>query len=213
MEAPVSARTLDLIPIMHAEADLGRLADTARAATGDAWAKKQRVVEEFWRSIERWAESLHVVPGRIQVYQDGLPVCGKEERIVSDLARQGSRNHKVLERLVRRGGVLHGTEQPELLIEEYEMVRRGLEAEARAGDAPADEDRARDLLARRDAFIGQRIDQTLPAGGTGILFIGLLHDVAAHLPDDITVRHPVGQPAPRGASNAADARSAEESRS
>jgi hypothetical protein len=218
----VSDRTLDLVPIVHSEADLGRLADTARAASGDreAWARKQRAVEELWRSIERWTESLHVVPGRLHVYQDGLPVCGQEERIVGDLARQGSRNHRILERLVRRGATLHGTEQPELLLEEYEQVRRGLEAAESADDARrrpaanggADAAAGHDLLRRRDVFIARRIDETLPAGGSGILFIGLLHDVEGHLPADVVVRHPVGRPAPAEGAEPADPRSAEESR-
>lgn len=219
----MSDRTLDLVPIVHAEADLGRLADTARAASGDrdAWARKQRVVEELWRSIERWTESLHIVPGRIHVYQDGLPICGQEVRIVGDLARQGSRNHRILERLLRRGAVLHGTEQPELLLEEYEQVRRALEAAGDGGTAAAArgdggngsvDAAARELLRRRDAFIARRIDETLPAGGAGILFIGLLHDVESHLPGDVVVRHPVGRPAPAAGAQPADARSAEESR-
>jgi hypothetical protein len=208
----VSPRQLDLIPIVHGEADLGRLAETAREATGEAWARKQRVVEEFWRTIERWSESLHFLPEQLHVYQDGLPVCGQEQRIVGDLARQGSRNHKVLERLVRRGAVLHGTEQPDLLLEEYEMARQALEASpANAGEESAA--RAADLLERRDAFIGARIDETLPEGGVGILFIGLLHDVARHLPRDIEVRHPVGRPASEDGPHAVDERSAEESRS
>jgi hypothetical protein len=33
------------------------------------------------------------------------------------------------------------------------------------------------LLAKRDTFIAARIDETLQAGQTGILFIGALHEV------------------------------------
>ena len=54
---------------------------------------------------------------------------------------------------------------------------------------------ARDLLlAKRDAFIAGRIDQTLLAGETGILFMGMLHNLAGGLPADIQVRYPLQHP-------------------
>lgn len=191
-------RILHLVPILHAEADLGALADEARAATGSGWTRKQRVVEELWTAIERWATGPDVDARSVHVFQDGLPLCGQEARIVADLAQQGSRNHRLLARLIDGGATLHGTESPELLLAEYEMVRRSLEN----GGAPVATDaEAAELLRQRDAFIASRIDAELPSGGTGILFIGLLHDVAAHLPADVEVRHPVGHPGRPGGSN------------
>ena len=60
-----------------------------------------------------------------------------------------------------------------------------------ASEADTDKDRSaevlRDLFDRRDRFIAQRIDKTLQAGETGILFLGALHHAAAMLPDTIQV--------------------------
>lgn len=51
-------------------------------------------------------------------------MCGEEEKIGKDLANSGSRNHKLLVRLIEKGATLMGTEAPELLVEEYESYKR-----------------------------------------------------------------------------------------
>jgi hypothetical protein len=82
-------------------------------------------VEQMWGEIERTVRNLRVSPGSVRVYQDGLPVCGHEREIVSDLAEAGSRNHRLLLSLQARGAVLMGTESPELLVQEYQLARIG----------------------------------------------------------------------------------------
>jgi len=47
--------------------------------------------------------------------------------------------------------------------------------------------RKRGLLNRRDQFMARRIAQTLPDGGTGLLFVGAFHRVRPKLPKDIRV--------------------------
>jgi hypothetical protein len=47
------------------------------------------------------------------------------------------------------------------------------------------------LLAKRDAFIAARIDQTLSAGETGVLFLGMVHNPVGCLPEDIQVHYPM----------------------
>jgi hypothetical protein len=42
-------------------------------------------------------------------------------------------------------------------------------------------------LAARDAYIGQRIGQTLQVGRIGILLLGMAHAIEPHLPGDIVV--------------------------
>ena len=121
---------------------------------------------------------------QVQLYQDGLPVCGKEERIVKELAQAGSANHRLLLELMARGAKLIGTESPDLLVEEYELSRQLLV------DASPDAEVAnlsRDLLDRRDSFIVSRIDETLPPSRIGCLFLGLLHSLERRLPEDIAV--------------------------
>jgi hypothetical protein len=44
-------------------------------------------------------------------------------------------------------------------------------------------------MAKRDAFIGRRIGQSLRPGRMGILFLGIMHKVESFLPIDIvTIR-------------------------
>jgi hypothetical protein len=152
------------------------------------------VVEKTWEEIERAVGKLHVSPGRVRVYQDGLPVCGREQEIVSELAEAGNRNHRLLLSLQSRGAVLMGTESPELLVEEYQIAGAAL-ASGGVAQTKVPQKRLRDtLLERRDRYVGDRINRTLGAGETGILFMGMLHVVARYLDPGIKVVYPLGPP-------------------
>jgi hypothetical protein len=195
-------RKLVYIPIVHTLADMGTLGASVQSAKlarlgRQGLAHSAAVVERRWGEIERVAGSLPVSPGKVRVYQDGLLVCGREREIVSELAAAGSRNHRLLLSLEARGAALMGTESPELLIEEYRLASSALAA----GAAPrirARPDRARDtLLEKRDRYIAARINGTLGRGESGILFLGMLHDVAGYLDRDIQVVYPLGPPRAR----------------
>ncbi|AOJ05078.1 MULTISPECIES: hypothetical protein [Burkholderia] len=197
---PDSSRTLICIPILHSGIDMGQFAplvdDAAQAHLGaDTWQRRMIDVERMWDGIEEAIPRLGLDLKSVRIYQDGLPVCGRELEIVDDLAKAGSRNHRLLQTLSRQGATLVGTEAPELLVEEYELAWRLLNA-ASANRQRTDTERqlAADLLQRRDRFIARRIDETLPAGGTGILFVGALHRVAPLLPADLAVSYPLGSP-------------------
>lgn len=193
-------RSLVIIPIVHTEADLGELAGQLRQQVGEeAWADKQRAVAGVWAQIEQWAESADA--SGLQIYQDGLPVTDlqghpdKSEAIVDELVEQGSLNHKVVRSLMDRGAKIFGTEDPQLLLREYEIAKAAAEAiqQGRQPD-PRDAQRSETLLARRDMMIAKRIDETLPDQGRGVLFIGMLHDVESKLPANIEITHPLGKP-------------------
>jgi hypothetical protein len=47
------------------------------------------------------------------------------------------------------------------------------------------------LLQRRDQFIGQRIHETLKNGETGILFLGMLHQLEQYLAPNVKVTYPL----------------------
>ena len=188
-------RTLAIIPILHTEADMGELAGSLRAHVGkEAWEKKTKAVNAWWDRIEEWAASLTEGAGDLKLYQDGLPDDPNAPAIVRDLAAQGSRNHVVLQNLIEAGAELVGTEDPELLVREYEIAKETTEAlkEGREPD-PRFAQRSEAILRRRDMYIAQRIDDTLEA--SGVLFIGALHDPARYLPEDVTPDHPLGDPA------------------
>lgn len=184
-------RRLSIIPIIHADEDLGSAATRVRRAheeRGSA-AARDALIRGLWSQIETWVRTvpMSLPAARVHVYQDGLPVCPPgwpgERRIVEDLASRGSRNHALVLALVRRGATLWGTENPELLMKEYQVIR---------GDAKGVDVRA--LLVERDRFIANRINQTLPAGGVGVLFVGAAHDPGPGLAPDVLIEYPLGRP-------------------
>jgi hypothetical protein len=188
-------RRLVHIPVVHSEADMGSAREKMRrtyiAQRGHkAWEESRRAIAEFWTALDRATDALPLDFRKVRLYQDGLPVCGLEDKIVHDLAAQGVPNHRILAKLVERGGILEGTEDPELLREEYELLMSWLPAaEGKAKPAARQHDAAalKDLLERRDSFIAARIDLTLRPGETGILFLGALHHVIEKLPATIAV--------------------------
>ncbi|MFO0891256.1 MAG: hypothetical protein U0790_19195 [Isosphaeraceae bacterium] len=189
-----TTRRLFWIPIVHTAADLGTLEGRVRQlhhrrGGTSAWQDRVKQVGLLWRSIRTRIFQLNLDFTRVLLYQDGLPVCGKEDRIVEDLARTGSANHRLLLELRARGAKLMGTESPDLLIEEYELNRQLLLNESPPAEGVLEEVRrlSSDLLDRRDAFIARRIDETLGADQIGCLFLGLMHSIDGRLPADITV--------------------------
>ncbi|AJY39805.1 hypothetical protein I6G56_32150 [Burkholderia humptydooensis] len=197
---PDSSRALIYIPILHTGIDMGQIAplltDAAQTKSGATSSQRRAIdIEHMWDGIEEAIPRLELDLKTLRIYQDGLPVCGRELEIVDDLAKAGSRNHRLLQSLSRQGATLVGTEAPELLVEEYELAWRLLNAASADGQRiDANYRIASDLLERRDRFIARRIDETLPAGGTGMLFIGALHRVAPLLPPDLAVSYPLGSP-------------------
>ena len=180
-----AVKRLIFIPVIHNLADLGSLAEAVRAnylvRLGAAvWQQRERAVEKLWHDIRRAIDALPLEWRRVRIYQDGLPLCGKEAQIVAELAGAGSRNHQIVLELTAKGAVLMGTEDPQLLIREYQLQRRRLEAATGDGKvvspSPAEE---AEVLAARDLFIAERIAATLPEGETGLLFLGAAHRLDA----------------------------------
>lgn len=190
------------IPIIHTQADMGGLGPSFQRMKlsklgRQGLARHAGLVAKMWDQIERVVDNLPVVAGKVRVYQDGLPVCGHEQQIVSQLAEAGSRNHRLLLRLEARGAVLMGTESGELLVEEYRLASAALAAGGAGGPASreARQKASRDaLLEKRDRYIAARINATLAAGETGILFLGMLHAVNRRLDPDVRVVYPAGPP-------------------
>jgi hypothetical protein len=187
-------RRLIHIPIIHTAADLGSLAEAVRAhyakICGETdWSRREQAVQLLWNDIQTGLDGLHLDYRDARIYQDGLPICGFEERIVRELANAGSSNHQLILRLVDKGATLMGTENPSLLLEEYEMQKRALGSPASGGSAPErhSEKHADHVLQARDTFIARRIADTLQEGETGLLFLGALHRLDAIRATDIQV--------------------------
>lgn len=189
-------RQLIRVPIIHSQIDLGPIQENLRQAYIEkggeqAWKQSRAAVAEFWNAIEMAMDGLHLDYRKLRLYQDGLPVCGQAERIVRDLAEQGGANYRILLKLSQRGAAIEGTEDPDLLRKEYELIMADAAVGGVSGadEAATNESKTvlRDLLDGRDRFIAQRIDATLRPDETGILFLGALHRATEMLPDTIQV--------------------------
>jgi hypothetical protein len=155
---------------------------------GPQWLqKKETAVDSLWDCIEAMLAEIDLPYVRTRIYQDGLPVCGREIEIVNELSKAGSRNHRLVAALAKKGATIMGTESGELLIEEYQRVKQLLAQSSATARAHSMIDTGAALLQKRDQFMAERIDQTLQPGEIGILFIGLLHSVQRYLARDITV--------------------------
>jgi Na+/phosphate symporter len=98
---------------------------------------------------------------------------------------------------MKKGATLMGTESPDLLLEEYRLVQQILAAENPEEAARIEarhEARSRCLLGRRDQYIARRLNESLRAGETGLLFLGMLHSLDSRLAKDIRVSYPIRRP-------------------
>jgi hypothetical protein len=191
-----SRRTLVWIPVIQTETDLGDLYEPIRRIYAQGlghrpWRRHVRAVKRMWSGIRAEVARLDLDYRTVRLYQDGLPVCGREPEIVRALARAGSLNHRFLLDLMEKGGTLTGTESPDLLVEEYERVRECLQS-AQDADRGRLPERLRELSRRmleaRDAFIARRVDETLEEGETGLLFLGMLHSMRGRLPPSVDLK-------------------------
>ncbi len=180
---------------------MGALGEAVARATLEklgraGWQRKMAAVEQFWTKIERAIDALDLSFERVRLYQDGLPVCGREAELVQELARAGSRNHQLLLRLMEKGATLMGTESADLLLEEYRLARDSLRTRPpRSLGVAARRRSATDaVLERRDRFMAQRLQDTLKPGETGLLFVGMLHAVDRYLDRDLEVLFPFPRP-------------------
>ena len=172
------------VPVVHSTAEMGSAASAYKAAFvaryGEGkWEERSAEFDVIWRVIADLIKTCRLDLKRVKLYQDSIPVCGRETALVHDLASQGSRNHQLLEILMSEGATLVGTESPTLLLDEYKFLQSPERTEAQAAA----------LLDARDRFIAGRIDATLGDDEDGILFIGALHKVANFLPRRIKVEY------------------------
>jgi hypothetical protein len=196
-------RTLIYIPIIHTQADMGALAGAMQRLAIEKlgrreWERSVKAVDQLWAVIRETIEKLDLPYPWVRLFQDGLPLCGREVQIVTDLANAGSPNHQVLLFLMGKGATLMGTESADLLLEEYQLAQQILNAQG-LGEAERVQARqkllSQSLLGKRDRYIAERINETLGEGETGILFVGMLHSLEEHLARDIQVHYPILRPA------------------
>ena len=128
-----TGRYLLHIPIIHSQAEMGSLSPTIQAMKvrklgTKGWERNVSLIDGIWTQIDQTIDSWSLPYEKVRLYQDGLPVCGRELEIVSELAQAGSRNHQLLLRLRGRGAILMGTESADLLVREYRLIKQTLAA-------------------------------------------------------------------------------------
>lgn len=200
-------RQLYIIPIIHSRHDLGTLELPIRDVksqilSASTLEQNQKVLDLFWGELKSGIESWGIDYSNALVFQDALPFTGHpekiiEHRIVAEMASKGSANHQLVKWLIDQGAQLMGTESTELLIKEYEAVKKslaeGIYREISAEGESGINETTTSLLEARDQFIAQRITESLKDGQLGVLFIGLQHRVQNYLPIDLTVTYPFGK--------------------
>ncbi|MCO5383688.1 MAG: hypothetical protein NHB15_17765 [Methanosarcina barkeri] len=111
-------------------------------------------------------------------------------KIVHITAKLGSQNYRLIEKLVENNAEIIATENPELLIEERNLlmdIYNSSTPEEKEKAKQRYEVRKKTLLQERDEYIASGINNTLQIGETGILFIGAEHNVITGLAQDIEV--------------------------
>jgi hypothetical protein len=171
-------RSLIYVPVLHSPEDMGSLASSL-PPPGDYGVQ----VARYWERVEAEFHDMRRVWRGVHIYQDGLPDA-REDIVARVVADVDSPNYRLLRWLAGQGADVVGTEDPVLLQEEYELLKASLASDAARQVYAA---RAARLLDERDAYIAARIGAALPAGATGVLFIGLQHNVARLLPPDVEV--------------------------
>jgi len=122
-------RRLKYIPVIHTGVEMGSMygalkAEYIRRFGSQKWEEHNRIIEDFWQGIRHKVFELELDYQNTRLYQDGLPLCGKEIDLVQELVRMGSKNHQILMELIQLGAKLEGTEDPKLLLEEYDYLKK-----------------------------------------------------------------------------------------
>jgi len=182
------------VPIIHMEADLGSVAPTINKRSSqicgkERWNRHKKAVSEFWDSIANLFD--HLNASNLKIYQDGLMIDGLlGKKIVEEGARRGSKNYKIILKLIESGAKVMKTEDASLLKEEYNNLIKLSQTKSVLGKTLAYigyKLRKNPLMKKRDKFIAERINETLQEGEAGVLFIGVYHNVLPLISKDITV--------------------------
>lgn len=177
-------RLLVKIPILHTKEDMGSLGHRLVASDG-----YHAQVNEYWQKIEAKMKSLAYNFKKTKVYQDGLPDT-KPDLVEKIVAEVQSPNYELLRWLKDQGATIVGTENPNLIKEEYELLKAIFEAKdenQKLEERKRYQKKANALLSLRDAYIARKIDKTLKKGEIGTLFLGVAHKVEKFLPKTLLI--------------------------
>src|SRR3989339_409405 len=180
-------RHLIIIPIIHTLADWGSLG-SRKVFDEEIEARKT----QYWQDVSEYVRNLPLDFSELRVYQDGLRDTSAEE-VARSVDKIQTINYELLRWLRNKGAHTMGTESLPLLLQGFRALQIFL-------NAPEEEQKQAALLEyrkvsaritkKRDGYIAQRIRDTLPEDGRGILFIGLAHEVKRLLEQEMEVSEP-----------------------
>lgn len=154
------------------------------------WNRHKKAVSGFWDSIANFFDLLDA--SNLKIYQDGLMIDGGlGKKIIEQGARKGSKNHKIVRKLMEKGAKIMKTEDLSLLKEEYNSLIKLSQTKSFLEKMVAYigyKLRKDPLMEKRDKFIAERINETLRDEEVGVLFIGAYHNVLPRISKDIIVQ-------------------------
>ncbi len=180
------ARNLIYVPILHTQKEAGEILMSLRrdrpGKPAVSAAEQEKSIKEMWDGIYEKIQEIKLYYHSVRIYQDALPVCGKEKEIVGRLVEKGSRNHQLILELMKEGAQLEGTEDQDLLVKEYDYLTQLINKVSMSVQSyrqALSEYKAKSvkLMRQRDAFIAQRIKSTLKNGETSLVFMGVRHEL------------------------------------
>lgn len=187
----MAARRLFLVKVTHTLEEMGILKDQIAQKFLDAGGEEElkkfvELTNMFWFSVDKIMENLNLYrpenASRLHIFSDGLPDPataippekdnGRAVKVILELAREGIPQSKIIEKMLTQGAHLHGTEDhlwfaahcryyKDTILENKDLSPQ-LETLLRGG---------------RDKAIARRINEVVPEGEDGILFIGADHGV------------------------------------
>jgi len=155
------------------------------------WQQHTGTINSYWNGIAAYIEKLEIPRNGIKIFQDGMFADGDMAmKIIDEGIKAGSKNSEIISKLMGQGAILIRTEDFNMVKAEYDGLQSVLKSKTNIKKLflllrykilkPF-------LLLRRDAFIANRIAETLGQNETGILFIGAYHNIMNKLPKDISV--------------------------
>lgn len=179
---------LYIILIAHTYTDMGSMRD--EIPLDEQYEAK---VTRDWVEIFRYLRGLPPdFLASLRIYQDGL--VNAPTRIVDKIVDETqTANFEILRWLKGQAAQILGTENPALLMEEHQSLQAIInypDGEAKSAARLAYLKKSSLLLEERDQYMAQRIKETLPNGETGLLFIGVAHNIGPFLGNAIRVTEP-----------------------
>lgn len=190
-------RTLYYVPMIHSDKELGDLGRIIKTVREKIYGKSasdhdEKAIENLWEPIRLWIHQTIKDARGLVIYQDGIPTGSREK--VYQLFNLVLAEHpesplfRFTKELIEMGAVLEGTGDINLLVKRIAVYREIYQAAEKCRNLSDIQnfivkkvEEQDELILQADRFIAKRINETLPEGGRGILFMGYRHRVVEEI--------------------------------